>query len=343
MNVTREETPAQAQPIKLPAPAAMLEMIQGFWVSRAICVVAELGLPDLLKKGPMKAEDLARSVGAPAPSIYRVLRALASVGVFSEDDRKRFTLTPLGDTLRSDVAGSLRLLAVEVLGRNHYPAWGQLQYSVKTGAIAFDHVFGMSKWQYNAENPKEATAFDNAMATFNSMIPGAVVASYDFSTCGTIVDVGGGNGSLLAAILKAHPNLRGVVADLPHVLDGAQARLTGEGVSECCEIVACDFFKSVPKGDCYLLKWIIHDWDDQSAETILKNCRTALKPGGRVLLVESIVEPRNGTSLARFMDLAMRVMTGGRERTKLEYQALLGGAGLRITNVISTGTELSVT
>jgi len=171
---------AHAQPIKLPAPAAMLQMIQGFWLSRAICIAAELGIADFLKHGPMKSEELAKATGTHAPSLYRVLRALASVGVFGEDDRQQFALTPLGDTLRSDVPGSLRRLATELLSRNHYAAWEQVQYSVRTGAIAFDHVFGVSKWQYNAQHPKEAAAFDESMASFNSIIAGAVVASMTF-------------------------------------------------------------------------------------------------------------------------------------------------------------------
>jgi hypothetical protein len=333
---------AQAQPIKLPAPAAMLQMIQGFWVSRAIWAVAELGIADLLKNRPMKSEELALAAGTHAPSLYRVLHALASVGVFAEDDAQRFALTPLGQTLRSDVPGSLRLLASELLGRDHYPAWEQLLYGIETGAIAFDHVFGMSRWQYNVEHPQEAMAFDEAMASFNSIITDAIVTSYDFSSSGTVVDVGGGSGSLLAAILKANPSLRGVLTDLPHVLDGAQRRLTAENVAERCEIVGADFFKSVPRGDTYLLKWIMHDWDDQSAERILKNCRAAMRPGGRVLLVESIVDPRKGSSLAKFMDLSVLVMTGGRERTEPEYRTLLGRADLKITDVISTGTELSL-
>lgn len=333
---------AQAQPMKPPATAEMLSMIQGFWVSRAICVVAELGIPDLLKDGSRTSEELALAIGAHASSLHRLMRALASVGLFTEGDRQRFELTPLGDTLASDVPGSLHPLAAEVLGRSHYDAWGQLLYSVKTGTTAFDHVFGMSRWKYNAEHPKEAKAFDAAMASFNSIIADSVVASYDFSSCGTVVDVGGGNGSLLAAILKAYPRLCGVLADLPHVLHGAQRRLATQGVAERCEVVAADFFTSVPRGDTHLLKWIIHDWDDQQAEAILKNCRAAMKTGGRLLLVESIVEPLNGTSLAKFMDLAMLVMTGGRERTEPEYRDLLSRAGLKIKKVISTGAELSV-
>lgn len=181
---------AQAQPMKLSAPAAMLQMIHGFCVSRAICVVAKLGIPDLLKHGPLNSEDLALAVGAHAPSLYRILRALASVGVFTEDERRSFALTPLGDTLRTDVPGSLRVLASELLGGNQYKAWEQLLYSIKTGAIAFDHVFGVTKWQYNAQHPEEATAFDDAMASFNSIITPSIVASYEFSSCGTLVDVG---------------------------------------------------------------------------------------------------------------------------------------------------------
>lgn len=332
---------AQAQPMKLPAPAAMLQMIHGFCVSRAICVVAKLGIPDLLRDGPQNSEALARAVSAHEPSIYRLLRALASVGVFTQDGRS-FALTPLGETLRTDVPGSLRMLASELLGGNCYKAWEHLLHSVETGATAFDYVFGVNKWEYNANHPNEARAFDDAMASFNSVITPAIVASYDFSTCGTIVDVGGGNGSVLTAILKAHPNLRGIVADLPHVVDGARTRLKGEGVLGRCKVVEADFFKSVPEADTCLLKWILHDWDDESAQTILKNCHSAMKRGGRVLVVESILEPRNGTSLPTFMDLAMLVMTGGRERTEPEYRTLLSRAGFSITNVISTGTELSL-
>jgi hypothetical protein len=210
--------------------------------------------------------------------------------MFAEDDEQRFTLTLLGEMLRGDARGALRLLAIELLGRNHYAAWEQLLYSVKTGAIVFDHVFGVSRWQYNAEHPEQASAFDEAMASFNSIVANAVVNSYDSSSCGKLVGVGGGNGSILAAILKVHPGLRGVLADLPHVLDGAQRRLTAQNVAERCKIVGADFSKSVPDGHTYLLKWIVHDRDDQRSELILKHCVAALNPGGRVLLVESIAQ-----------------------------------------------------
>jgi hypothetical protein len=210
-----------AQPGVLPPPVAMLDMIKGFWVSRALYVAAKLGIPDLLRDEPKSSDDLAQATGTHAPSLYRVLRALDSVGVFAEDDRGRFALTPLGATLRTDVPGSLRYFAIEELGENHYPAWDRVLHSVETGAIAFDHVYGVSKWQYMAEHSDEARIFDAAMSSFSSVVSSAVVDAYDFSSSTTVVDIGGGDGTLLAAILKGNPSLRGVVADLPHVAERA--------------------------------------------------------------------------------------------------------------------------
>lgn len=331
-----------AQSSELPPPVAMLQMIQGFWISRALYAIAEIGVPDLLKDGPKSVEELAQATGTHAPSLYRVLRALDSSGVFAEDDQKRFALTPVGATLRSDVPGSLRFFAIEELGGNHYSAWEKMLHSLKTGAIAFNQVYGISKWQYHAEHPEEAKIFDEAMTSFSSVVNAEIVASYDFSSSGTVVDVGGGDGSLLAAILKAHPHLRGVLADLPHVVAGAQRRFTSEGLAERCEAVAVDLFKSAPKGDTYVLKWIIHDWDDQQSVAILKNCRSAMANGGKILLVESVIRPGAATSFSKFMDLNMLVMTGGRERTETEYRALLDAAGLNLTRIIPTRTEMSV-
>jgi hypothetical protein len=320
----------------------MLQMIYGFCVSRALCVAAELGIPDLLNGGAMSSEELARATETHAPSLFRLLRALESVGVFAKDDQERFALTPLGTVLRSDVPGSLRSFAIEVLGRNHYSAWGTLLHSIKTGEIAFNHVYGVGRWQYNAEHPEEAESFDQAMASATSAVAAAILDAYDFYSCGTIVDVGGGDGSLLAAILKAYPQLRGVVADLPHAVAGAQRRLQTEGLMERCDVVPCDFFAAVPKGDTYLLKWIIHDWDDQRSKMILKNCCAAMANGERVLVMEAVFRPGAATVFTKFLDLAMLVMTGGRERSEAEYRALLASANLRLTRVIPTKSELSV-
>jgi len=320
----------------------MLQMIQSFWVSRALHVAAELGVPDLLKDGPRNSEELANATGTHAPSLYRVLRALGSVGVFAEDDEERFTLTPLGNTLCTDAPGSLRHFAIEVLGQNHYNAWDRVMYSVKTGATAFNHVYGVSKWQFHAEHTEEARIFDEAMASFNTVVAGAVVGSYDFSSSEKLVDVGGGDGSFLAAILEANPRLRGVLLDQRHVTDSAQRRFKRLGMAERCEVVAGDFFSSVPNGDTYILKWIVHDWDDPFSAAILKNCCFAMSDGGRVLIVESVLQPGGTTSFGKFMDLNMLVMTGGRERTEAEYRALLGCAGLKLTSIMPTPTEISV-
>ena len=333
---------AQTQPKELPPPVIMLRMIQGFWISRAIYLAAKLGIPDLLKGGPQSSQDLAQATGTHAPSLYRVLRALDSVGVVAEDSPGRFTLTPLGATLLTDVPGSLRFFAIEELGENHYPAWEKVLHSVQTGAIAFDHVYGKSKWQYMEQHPEEAMIFNHAMASFSWVVAEAVAGAYDFSSCKTVVDLGGGDGTLLAGILRAHSHLRGVVADVPHVVERARQRLEADGFSERCVTAGVDFFKGVPNSDTYLLKWILHDWTDEQCVTILKNCRNAMTADGRVLIIEAVLQPGGATSFGKFVDLNMLVMTGGRERTETEYQALLEAAGLKLTKVIQTQTEMSI-
>lgn len=326
-----------------PPPVAMLQIIQGFWVSRAVYVAAKLGIPDLLKDGPKTTGELAAATGTHSGSLYRVLRALDSVGVFTESANQRFALTPLGATLRSDVPGSLRFFAIEELGENHYPAWEKVLHSVQTGAIAFNHVYGASKWEYMAEHPDEARIFDEAMSSFNSVVVAAIIAAYDFSASSRVVDVGGGDGSLLSAILKSNAHLRGVLADVPHVSEGARRRFQAEGLTSRCEIIGVDFFDAVPKGgDTYVLKWIIHDWDDERSVKILENCRGAMTDDGRILLVESVIQPGSATSFSKFMDLNMLVMTGGRERTEAEYAALFASSGFRLARVIPTQTEMSV-
>jgi O-methyltransferase domain/Dimerisation domain len=320
----------------------MLQMIQGFWVSRAIYLAAKLGIPDLLKGGPQSSQDLALASGTHAPSLYRLLRALDSVGVFAEDSEGRFTLTALGATLRSDVPGSLRFFAIEELGENHYPAWEKVLHSVQTGAIAFDHVYGESKWRYMEQHPEEAMIFDRAMASFSEVVAAAVAAGYDFASSRTVVDLGGGDGSLLAGILRVHSHLRGVVADVPHVVERARRRLEADGLSQRCGTAAMDFFKGVPTSDTYVLKWILHDWTDEQCATILKNCRNAMTADGRVLIIEAVLQPGAATSFGKFVDLNMLVMTGGRERTEAEYRTLLDAGGLKLARVVPTQTEMSI-
>jgi ubiquinone/menaquinone biosynthesis C-methylase UbiE len=272
-----------------------------------------------------------------------VLRALASVGIFSEDEKRRFALTSLAETLRTDVPDSLRAFATVELGEEHYPAWGELLHTVKTGEIAFDRAFGMPVWKFFEQNPENAKTFNDAMTGFTLAVNDAVLSSYDFSSIKKIVDVGGGHGSLIASILKANPKMRGVLFDAPPVIEGARHRIRDEGIAERCEAVAGDFFESVPSGgDAYIVKWIIHDWNDERSVSILKNCHRAMAENGRLLLVEAVVPHGSQPHFSKYMDLNMLVMTGGRERTEDEYRALLEASGFRLRRIIPTESPMSI-
>lgn len=333
----------QSEPAPPPPHIAMLQMITGFWVSRTIYVAAKLGLADLVRDQPRAADELAQIAGAHAPSLYRVLRALASVGVFVEDDQKRFANTPLSETLRSDAPGSLRAFAMVELGQEHFPAWGNLMHSVKTGEIAFDNLFKQNAWEYYAQNPEDASNFNQAMKGMTEIANAAVLAAYDFSGVNKLVDIAGGTGRLVSAILNAYPQMRGVLFDLPHVIAEAGPLLEAAGVSDRCERVTGDFFKSVTEGgDAYIMKWIIHDWDDEKSTAILKNIHRAMNPDGKLLIIEMVVTEGNQPDLSKLVDLNMLVMTGGRERTKAEFESLLSGAGFRLTRVIQTASPFAV-
>lgn len=327
----------------VPPPVAMLQMISGFWISRAIYIAAKLGIADHLRDGHRTIDELATATGTHAPSLYRVMRALASVGVFTEDEKIGFALTPLAETLRTDVPGSLRAFATVELGEEHYPAWGELLHSVKTGEIAFDRAFGMPVWKFFEQNPENAETFNDAMTGMTLAVNDAVLSRYDFSYISKIVDVGGGHGSLIGSILKANPQMSGVLFDAPSVAEGAHSRIEVEGIANRCEVVAGDFFQSVPGGgDAYILKWIIHDWDDERSITILKNCHRAMTGNGKLLLVEAIVPRGSEPHFSKFIDLNMLVMTGGRERTENEYRTLLEASGFNLTGIIPTESPMSV-
>jgi ubiquinone/menaquinone biosynthesis C-methylase UbiE len=327
----------------VPPSVGMLQMISGFWISRAIYVAAKLGIADQLRDGPKTVDELAAATATHAPSLYRVLRALASVGVFTEVKKRGFALTPLADTLRTDAPGSLRAFATVELGEEHYPAWGELLHSVRTGEIAFDRAFGMPVWKFFEQNPGNAKTFNDAMTGFTLAVNDAVLSSYDFSSISKIVDVGGGHGSLIASILKANPKMRGVLFDAPPVIEGARHRLKDEGLAERCEATAGDFFDSVPSGgDAYIVKWIIHDWDDEQSVSILKNCHRAMAENGRLLLVEAVVPDGSEPHFSKYMDLNMLIMTGGRERTEDEYRTLLEASGFKLTRIVPTKSPMSI-
>jgi O-methyltransferase domain/Dimerisation domain len=335
-----DSTPSTAM---MPPQVAFMQMINGYWVSQSIYVAAKLGIADRLIDGPKHCEVLATETGANSHSIYRLLRGLASIGIFSETEPHCFALTPLAQFLRSDGPDSLHAVAV-MSGEEHYRAWGDLLYSVKTGENAFEHVYGMPIFPYYSQNPEPAQIFDRAMTGYSSTEIEAVVASYDFSTIHTLVDVGGGHGSLLISILQANPYLRGILFDQGTVLEGAPPLIEAEGVTDRCNLAAGNFFESVPMGgDAYILKHIVHDWGDEKAIAILKRCREVMPETGKLLIVEQVIPPGNEPFMGKFLDLNMLVMCpGGCERTEAEYQSLLAQAGFQLTKIVPTQTFASV-
>lgn len=316
-------------------------MIVGSWVTQAIYVAAEIGIADFLAAGPRTADELARETGTHGASLYRVLRALASIDIFREDDEGRFSLTPMGKLLESDVPCSKRSLA-RMAGAEFYRSWGGLLSSVETGGAAFDKVYGKPFFRYMSMNPDRWRIYDAAMTGVHDSETNPVLDAYDFSSFKTIVDVGGGNGLALAAILRRHPETRGILFDLPTVTERAREVVTGYNVYDRCGFVGGNFFDSVPSScDAYLLRHVIHDWDDDEAVVILKNCRDAMQPGGRVLVVETVIPSGNEPCFGKWLDLMMLVV-GGRERTKGEYDQLFSAAGLRLTRVVFTAHEVSI-
>jgi hypothetical protein len=317
------------------APAdALRRLANGYQVSQAIHVAAALGIADLVAAGPRAIDDLAAAAGADERSLYRLLRALASVGVFREEEGRRFALTPIAEYLRRDVPRTLYGWASHV-GRPYYwQAWAYLLHSVRTGENAFAHVHGTDVWTYRADHPGESAVFDRAMADLTAGLHVSLLDAYDFGRYASVVDVGGGTGALLAALLSAHPGMRGVLLDQPHVVSAARDGLDGAGVLGRCEIVSGSFFDAVPAGaDAYVLKAIIHDWEDEDALRILGACRRAAAPGAAVLVIERELGAANENAAAKFGDLNMLVGPGGRERTTDEYASLLAATGFRFAGV----------
>jgi hypothetical protein len=322
----------------------LLRMMGGYRISQAIYVAARLGLADLLREGPLSCAALAERTGVPARSLYRLLRALASVGVFAETELETFALTPLAEPLRSDVPGSLRHNGV-VLGAITYRMWNELLPALQTGEPQFARVFGAEFWEYLAAHPEVGEPFQQMMASLNAVTSPAVPAAYDFGGLATVVDVAGGNGSQLAAILRANPRLRGVLFDLPYAIEGARQQLTAAGVIDRCALVGGDFWEGVPAGgDAYVLRWILHDYDDERDLRILRHCRAAMPSDGRLLAIERVI-PVGENLTARepkFLDLQMLLSFGGQERTEPEFRHLFAAAGFRLARVIPTGTPSSI-
>jgi SAM-dependent methyltransferase len=331
---------------ELPPPLALFRLVTGYYVSRALWVVAKLGVADLLATGPSDAAALATATGTHAGSLRRVLRLLASVGVFAEQADGRMALTPIGECLRAGVPGSMRS-GVLLFGGRTQDAWSDLMYSVRTGEPIYPHRFGMDVWAYTAQHPEDAALFDEAMADFTRQAALAVVATYDFSPFEVVVDVGGGNGALLAGIVAANPALRGILFDQPDVVARAPAEIARRGLTGRCTVVGGDFFREVPAGgDAYLLKHVIHDWNDERAAAILRVCRRAIRSGGRLLLVEGVyparIDQTDPSRGAASNDVNMLVCTGGRQRSEAKFRALYAATGFRLTRIVPTPARISV-
>lgn len=313
-------------------------LVQGYQVSQAMHVAATLGLADLLVSGRRTSDDLAKVTGTHAPSLYRLLRALATVGVLREGEDHAFELTPLGEHLRSDAPDSMAGWAAFIGRPPHWQAWSGLLHSVQTGDNAFRHQHGTDVWTYRSTHPDESAVFDRAMMSLVRQSSAALLAAYDFGRFRTLADIGGGNGALLATVLGAYPALQGVLFDQPHVVSGAATLLASAGVADRCRIIGGSFFASVPEGcDAYLLSRVIHDWPDEDALRILQAVRRAAPGDAALLLIERVIGPPNTGPDSGFSDLNMLVAAGGRERTGEGYADLLQASGFRLSRIVSAG------
>jgi hypothetical protein len=329
------------------APNVQLHhLMSGYWISAAIGVAAELNLADLMAEGARVSTDLARMTGTHPAALYRLLRTLASVGLFTEVEPGHFALTEMGGLLRRDHPQSLHGLTRHACGETQWRRFGALRHSIETGQSVDLYVFGVrisSMSTYWADHPEERAIMDAAMRSLAVQMTEAVVRAYDFSPFRTVVDVGGGYGALLAAILGATPGLRGILLDRPEVAEGATRHLAAAGVLDRCKVVGGDMFTEVPRGgDVYVFSRVIHDWDDARATVALRNCRRVIEPRGTLVLVEEVIPPGDAPGFGKLSDLNMLVGPGGQERTEAEYRVLYTAAGFALTQVIPTPSRMSL-
>ena len=330
------------QPQNPPAHIGMLQLLNGAHVAGAVSCLARLGIPDLLEAGPRSAEDMAREIGAQPRALYRLMRATACVGVLSEGPDGKFSETPMSAVLRKNANPSLRNLAI-LGGREwHGQGWSRLEYCVRTGKQALDQVYGMPIFQYLTQHPDEAQIFDDTMTELSAIDGPAVADAYSFDGIRSIVDVAGGHGFLLATILARNPQMRGTLYDAPHVIEGARNGPL-KPLMERCTLASGDMFSSVPDGaDVYIMKHIIHDWPDDLCLKILRACRKNVTSKGKLLVVDSVIQPGNDFSPSKFLDLQMLIFPGGRERTEEEFRELLAAGGWKVNRIIPTRAPDSI-
>ena len=333
----------QAAAPSLPPHVQLIQMGTAGAVANVVHIAAKLGLADRLADGPRSAFELAGPLALHAPSLHRLMRAMASLGLLTEGERQRFSLTKLGDALRSDAAGSARSTLLMTGSDWVGSGFAHLLHSLQTGRPGFDKAQGMPFFEYLARHPEDAATFSEAMVGIHGAESPAVAAAYDFSTFKTVVDVGGASGNMLAAILARYPGPRGQLFDQPHALAGAVKLLTDNGVADRVTVEAGDFFQSVPSGgDAYVLSHVLHDWNDDQCLTILGHCRNAMRPDARLLIVEMVLPPGDIPHPGKMLDMVMLVLIGGQERTEGEYARLLDKAGFRLNRVVATPSPVSV-
>jgi O-methyltransferase domain/Dimerisation domain len=325
-----------------PAHIGMLQLLNGAHVAGAVSCVAQLGIPDLVEAGPKSAEELANQIDAQPQALYRLMRATASVGVLSEGPDGKFSETPMSAVLRENANPSLRGLAIMGGREWHGQGWSHLEYCVRTGKQALDRIYGMPIFEFLKQHPEEAQIFDQTMTGLSTIDGPAVADAYAFDGIRSIVDVGGGHGFLLATILARNPQMRGTLYDAPHVVDGAKNGPL-KPLTERCTFASGDMFSSMPAGaDAYIMKHIIHDWPDDLCLKILKACRKHVTTGGKLLVVDNVIQPGNDFSPGKFLDLQMLIFPGGRERTEKEFRELFAAAGWQLSRVILTAVSESI-
>lgn len=345
MTITTSPLTATVTP-DLADRSAVLQMIEGYRVSRLLYVAAVLGIADRLAERAKTVEELAQETETHSFSLYRVLRALASIGVFSEDDDRRFHLTPTAQFLRRDRPDAIGPM-IKVLGEPwHWEVWGRLLDSVKTGKAAFDQIHGMELYDYCQENPDFARTHGPSKTSISARASAALIANYDFTGVEKVVDVAvlGGYGNTLIPLLRANPTMTGVLYDLPFVIDGARSAIAASGVGDRIDLLQGHCLATVPTGgDVYVLMFVIHNWDDDRAVQILRNCREAMNPNGKLLLVEMLLPPGNAPFVGKFVDLESLLTTpGGYERSEAQYRSLLQAAGYQLARIIPTETANSI-
>jgi len=336
---TQNQTSPNSAP---PAHVGILQMINGAYVAGAISCLAQLGVPDLIENGAKSADELAAQTGTRPDTLYRLMRATASVGVLAEGPDKKFSQTPMSAVLRTNARPSLRGLAIMTGREWHGRGWSRLEHCVRTGKPSIDEIYGMPIFEYFKRNPEEARVFDDAMTALSSIDGPAIADAYDFSSIRSVVDVAGGRGLLLATLMERNPHLKGTLYEMSHVLEGAKTGALKAHMDRCT-LCSGDMFDSVPSGaDAYLMKHIIHDWPDGACVKLLKACRQGVNPGGKLLIVDCVIEPGNGFSPAKFLDLQMLIFPSGRERTEVEFRNLLEASGWKLSRIIPTAAADSI-